>query len=185
MGHLDDLLPIRQVLVDGIAAPYAPKLNFSGAFVTLSVDPQDPSSNVANVTFVGANPRQDLALVAAQKETDQTGWVVIGARQFDPSQFDFEGLTATFTFGAILCATSGMTAQVRLYNVTDGTVVESSVLSTTALVSTALSVELEVPGDLPNSLKLYEAQLRISAGTPVPSDRAICLYAGLEALLSG
>lgn len=125
---------------------------------------------------------RDMVIVAAQKQTDLGGFVVIGSRLFDPASFGAQ-LTGV-RFSAIIAASPGVTTEVRLYNLTDSVGVDNSVLSTSANIDTALSVFLGIPADLPNSTKLYEVQIRISGGTASSTDRAICTFAGIEAITS-
>ncbi len=51
MGILDELLPIREVLVDGQTVPYAPLLDFPGATVELVEHATDPLQNKLQVTL--------------------------------------------------------------------------------------------------------------------------------------
>lgn len=134
-----------------------------------------------------AHLKQEHVLVGSLRETDQTGFVIVGGRRIDPSLFASGGgaIVRTMTFRAEAYATPGMTAQVRLFNYTDGVAVASSVLSTSSTTPAQLTVTLATPADLPNALKLYEVQLRISAGTPAQSDRAFLLHAHLDITLDG
>lgn len=75
----------------------------------------------------------------------------------------------TYTFEAILEATTGQTAEIRLYNVTDGTIVNLSTLSTSANSPTVLTVNI-VPT---TGTKIYEAQIRVT-GAPGINDGVIC-----------
>jgi len=78
--------------------------------------------------------------------------------------------SATVTFEAVFEATADQTAEVRLYNVTDGGVVGSSTLSTAANTATYSSASITLAsGD-----KIYEAQIRIINGSPGPTDGVIC-----------
>lgn len=131
--------------------------------------------------------KQEHAFVDGIQQTDQTSFVVVGGRRFNPADFAAvsAGISRVITFRAEAFATPGMTAQVRLFNFTDGVQVASTVLSTASNTPAALTAVLTVPTDLPNANKLYEAQLRISAGIPTPTDRAFLLYAGLDVSLEG
>jgi len=82
----------------------------------------------------------------------------------------------TYTFEVIVEATTGMTAEVRLYNITDAAVVSSSTLSTSANVATYVSGNITPT----SGSKVYEVQLRITAGSPTSSDGATCKSARLK-----
>ena len=121
-------------------------------------------------------------IVAGQKETDAMGYVVIGAREFDPA--NFAQLNGVIAFKGVLAATPGMTAQVLLWNKSDSVAVPGAAFATTANVPTPFAITLAVPANLPNSSKMYEVHLRISAGVPGPDDRAMCFYAAIEVALA-
>jgi hypothetical protein len=132
-----------------------------------------------------AHLKQDHVFVGSIVETDQVGFVIVGGRRVNPANYatGVGSVVRTMTFRCEMYATPGMTAQVRLFNFTDGVAVASSVLSTSSNTPAALSAVLATPADLPNALKMYEAQLRISAGTPGPTDRAFLLNAYLDITL--
>lgn len=111
---------------------------------------------------------------------------VVGARTFDPSLFlstDPGGVVRTLTFEAVLSATVGMTAALELYNADDAAVVKT--LTTTSTVPVLLTATLAEPADVPSASRLYHARLYISAGTPGPSDRAFCHFAGIKVRFTG
>lgn len=103
----------------------------------------------------------------------------IGLITFDPSAlFSTNGkVIRSIKFEAILECTSGVTGEIKLYNISVGSEVTSSLLSTSAnsptLVSSTLAIG--VAPNVPNSQQIYEIQLRISVpATPSASDRVIC-----------
>lgn len=101
--------------------------------------------------------------------TDQTS-----ADEIANTLFNSTGLTGVVRFVAVIeCATSGQTATLELYNVTDGATVSSvSTSNTTATrVSTAVL-------SLPGGEKLYGARLSRTGGTL--SDRVTCRLARFE-----
>lgn len=79
------------------------------------------------------------------------------------------------TFECVLEATPGETAEVRLYNLTDGGVVSGSLLSTSANTPTYQSASITISGD-----KLYEVQIRITSGSPGSDDGASCTNAKIR-----
>lgn len=119
------------------------------------------------------NPRPNV-VVAGVASTNQTSFVGLGVTPFDPSKFFG---TPVFTFVAMLEATTGMTAQIQLYDLTAGAVVASSVMTTTNTSTTKLA---SIALALPNTEHIYEVQIRISAGSPGASDRATCKHARID-----
>lgn len=111
-------------------------------------------------------------------------WEGIGCITFDPSDL-FDGnndLTRTILFQAVLEASPGVTAAIRLYNLTTGAVVTSSTLNTSSNTPTTVSGTLIVGSspNLPNSEQIYEIQLQISSpSSPTVSDQAICKSASI------
>jgi len=83
---------------------------------------------------------------------------------------------ATVIFEGIFEATSGQTAELRLYNVTDGGAVSGSTLTTTATSS-----DYQFAGiTLASGTKIYEAQIRITNGSPSSGDGVICSSAKIR-----
>jgi len=118
---------------------------------------------------------QTIASVASVFQTAQTSY------QTGPALVaDLTGV-ASVTFEAVLEATSGMTARVRLYNQDTASAVTDSALTTTSTTPTRVSTTLTVPADLPASLQTYLVQLQISAGSPGDADQVVCRWAALRA----
>lgn len=119
------------------------------------------------------------AAISGSQETNSSGFTAIGTAIFDPSIL-WSGntkVTRGIKFQAVLEATSGVTAEIQLYNISAGAAVTSSALSTSANIPTIVEGTLTIGAspNIPNSQQIYEVQLRISApGSPAPSDRAIC-----------
>ena len=134
-----------------------------------------------------ATLQQPAPMVVGLRETAQSSFEVVGACSFNPSTIPTgsAGITRTIAFRALIFATVGMTPQIRVFNFTDGVQVAATVLSSavTPNVPTWVTATLTVPTDLPNAEKTYEAQLRISAGVPGPTDRAFVLFAGFNVQL--
>jgi len=87
---------------------------------------------------------------------------------------------ATYTFENIVEASSSQTAEIRLYNLTDGSVVSGSTLSTSSNTPAYISVNI-TPA---SGSKIYEVQLRITNGSPSNTDGAICKSSRLKIKLS-
>lgn len=107
----------------------------------------------------------------------------LGAISFDPSAL-FAGnaqITRTIRFVAVLeCAIGGQVGTLELYNITDGGTVVSVNTSATS-PTRVVSATLTVPGNLPNSLKLYGLRLKRTSGGAV-TDLITCKLAQLEVL---
>lgn len=121
-------------------------------------------------------------LLTGVQTADSSVFAGLGALEIDPSAL-FAGnskITLTVQFRALVEATTGVTAEIRLYNLNLGYVVSGSTLTTSSNVPDLLTATLTVGSapDLRNESQKYELQLRISApGSPGASDRAICKMA--------
>jgi len=76
----------------------------------------------------------------------------------------------TFKFEVIFEATAGQTAEIRLYNITDGYVVSGSTLTTTSSYSDYKTVLVSLPA---YNAK-YETQIRIQNVSPAANDGVLC-----------
>lgn len=113
------------------------------------------------------------------------GGIAIGTIAFDPSAY-FAGNSQTerkIAFQAILEVTTGVTAEIKLYNldtaqVVTGSTLTSSVTSPTRVISSSFTIGASPL--VPNTLQTYEIQLRISnPAVPGGGDFAICKGAHL------
>lgn len=120
------------------------------------------------------------SIVSGAQQVNVSTFTGIGAIVFDPSVVVGGGITST-ELDMLVEGTAGVTAEIRLYNITDGVPISGTTLDTSANSPTELSVTLNVGTDIPNSKKIYEVQLRISApGSPGVNDRAICKFAAFQ-----
>lgn len=128
------------------------------------------------LAFILANigAPSEAAFVAGRQATDLTTEQSISFRSFDPSIYNTTD--RVITFRAWLRVTSGATATLELYNVTDGATVHT--FTSTSAVGEEKSQVLTVPANLPNSSKNYELRLRRTGG--LAGDVAECFFAGLE-----
>ena len=118
---------------------------------------------------------EEIAISAGTLNSEETTPVGQSVINFDPSTLVAAsgGLTRTIRLQVVLWATTGMTAEVLLYNLTDGAVVAGTTLTTANTRPTFFeTADLPVPGTLPNAARVYELRLRISAGVPGPTSRA-------------
>ena len=113
---------------------------------------------------------------------DTTTFSGIGAIIFNPASI-FAGntkITRTLKFQTIIEATTGVTTEIRLYNISTGAAVTGTTLTTTAVIPTLVESTLTIGAspNLPNSQQIYEIQLRISLpASPGVTDLAICKLA--------
>lgn len=107
--------------------------------------------------------------IAGLASASTSSFTVVGRFQLDASAFP---PGTSFAFQAILEATPGQTAELRLYNVTDAGAISGSTLSTSNATPTLVSVSVSLPA----GSKMYEAQLRLSSA-PAAADRATCTRA--------
>lgn len=122
----------------------------------------------------------DYSIVNGTQQINVTTFTVIGAIIFDPSIVTQTGISSV-KLDMVAWATSGVTAEIRLYNITDGAPVAGTTLTTSTNSPTELSVTLLVGTAIPNSSKIYEVQLRISIpSSPGVNDRALCTFAAFK-----
>lgn len=100
-------------------------------------------------------------VVAGAQQVASTGYQLVSSFTFNAA--DYSG--ASFTLAAMLRTTSALvTAQLRLYNLTDLVVVGADPLLTSTSPDPELkTVALASPADLPAGLRTYELQLKKSA----------------------
>lgn len=111
----------------------------------------------------------ERSLVAGIETVGVTGFQAIGGTvALNPDDF----LNGSATWKAVISTTDGAdAAEIRLYNLTLGTAVAGSTLSTTALTPTEVSAGVT----LASGSNLYEAQLRLqTTGSP---NQATCVQA--------
>ena len=138
------------------------------------VGPTGPTG-IGSTGPTGLAGPQNITLLTGVNQTYLTNQS-IGSFVLDAYEYTNTGLN-TFTFQAILaCTTSGETASLALYNLTDGLLVTT--LSTTAQVQTLMSVTLTSPTNLPGSQKLYNLQLTgIGSSITYP---VLCTFCGFK-----
>jgi len=114
----------------------------------------------------------DIYGVAGAEAASGTGWTVVGSLYLDPALFPVSGRTTTFFVH--LAATSGMTAEAKLFNVTDGVDVAGSTVTTTSGAPERKTVAVTLPA----LGKLYSVQIRLAGGTT--NDRSMCTSGGVK-----
>lgn len=112
------------------------------------------------------------------------GYQTLGGTLLNPSAF-FSGnseVTRSITFDAVIYGTSGVTAEIVLYNVTDAVVVSDTLLNSSGSTSPIkVSANLQVGDNIDNSEKHYEIQMRISEPEfPSIGNFAFCSYAAIN-----
>lgn len=112
-----------------------------------------------------------INMINGIQSTGEVTWQVIGAVLFNKNDYTRDGYTTTVTFRVILETTSGLTGYARLYNLTAGSPLASSVVSTTS--SSSVMLTADITADVPGSSQLYEVQIELS-GSPLPTDQVIC-----------
>lgn len=116
-------------------------------------------------------------IVSTVVEIDTEGFSGIGNIVFNPAVL-FDGnskITRTIQLRVLLSASTGVTGELKLYNLTLGADVTSSTLSSNDASPTQYTATLTPGGNIPNSSNVYELQLRISSpAEPSPGDYAIC-----------
>lgn len=120
-----------------------------------------------NPTFIDGY--SDLTISANTAQSLGTGsntFSSIGAININSVYYE----SSIFIFESVIQATTGQTAEIRLYNLTDGSVVVGSTLSTTNTSLTKVSAIVILSGE-----KIYEAQIRITNSSPAETDGVYCL----------
>ena len=122
--------------------------------------------------FIPRLPARSIIPGALDKSTVQASFVAVGTLSFDPTAF-FAGssqILRAIVFDTLVAVdpVGGLGLEIRLFNVTDGEVVTSTLLtSTSSVVERKVSVALTVggaAGNIKNGLRIYEVQLRRTGG---------------------
>lgn len=118
-------------------------------------------------------------IVSNVTQIDSATFTSIGTLIFDPSTI-FDGndkITRTIQLKTLLHASTGVTTEIKLYNVTLAADVTSTTSSSTDTSPTEYISTLTVGGNIANSAAIYELQLRISFPViPSPGDYAFCSF---------
>lgn len=113
--------------------------------------------------------------------------VAVGRKTFNPAAYDIVTATGrTITFHAILEVTGGFDIEASLYNLSAGSVVNNTTLTTnspTPVEIVSIPLVVAPSPNLPNSLQLYQVQFRL-VGVPGPLDLATISGAWLEVMYS-
>lgn len=152
-----------------LAAPVAGTFRYflevicnGAAWAIMSATPQDPA----------VVPRErSFPMVSGIQSNGTTFFMRAGTVRVDTSRMPAAGQVR---FRAILEASTGMTAECQLYNLTDAAIVAGSLLSTS---STTPDFQQAVV-TLPSGIKDYEAQIRMQS-SGVPGDIVSCSMADL------
>lgn len=127
--------------------------------------------------------KESFPLVSGDQDVNINTYTSIGVRSFDPSAiFDsFTHLTRTITFKAIVSCTSGVSLSILLYDLTGGSAVSGTTLTSSSNTPEEVSATLTPGGNIQNSNRLYEVQLKITVPvTAGASDRATCKSAEIQ-----
>jgi hypothetical protein len=120
--------------------------------------------------------------VSGAQSTGTTAFTGIGLIRFNPNHYFPTldgGSTKRIKFKAYLESTNGLTAQIRLYDLTSASVVTSSTLSTSSATPVLLS-SVDISGNLAAGAEHdYEVQIAL-VGSPTAGDQATCKMAQLE-----
>jgi len=125
-------------------------------------------------TWYAQGIRRDIyerTIVGGLESTQEVGFTSVGTTHLDLG--DLVNVTRV-QFQAII-ETSGSSdpAEIRLFNITTGSLVANSLLSTTGTLATLVSTDIVLPG----GLNIYEAQLRV--GVASTTSRVSCKQAQL------
>jgi hypothetical protein len=117
-----------------------------------------------------AKNSQTFPIVSGSQTWNLNTFLRIGTLSLDPTKYP--GFT-TAKFQAIIEATGTKTAEIQLYNSTDGGIVAGSVLSAPATAPTLV----EATVTLPSALKTYEVHLRMTTVDAPNLDSGTCTSA--------
>ena len=136
---------------------------------------QDASTNVLLDAYLrwlkaAAKNAQAFTIVGGSQPNNLNTPKRVGTLSIDPTKYPSY---ATAKFQAIIEATGTKTAEVSLYNVTDGGVVASSTLTATSTNPTLV----EATVTLPSAAKLYEVRVRLTTVSVPNTDIATCTCA--------
>ena len=121
-------------------------------------------------TKKAAKNAQAFPVVSGAQSHNLATFRRIGTLQIDPTKYPGY---AQAKFQAIIEASGSKTAEIQLYNTTDGGIVSGSVLDVTSNSPTLVDATVT----LPSSLKAYEAQLRMTTVSSPNTDSVICTCA--------
>lgn len=112
------------------------------------------------------------AIAQGEFSNNTNTFLTIGSTLFDPSAYfnSNDAITRTINLIVLSRVSEGVTGQFRLYNVTDGSPIVStltSVTDATHLSTASSTISLSIPAELSNSAKIYELQIRIDDPDPV------------------
>ena len=119
----------------------------------------------------------NINIVSGIQSSGDTAWSAIGAINFAKNDYTRDGYTTTVNFRAILETTSGLTGSIRLYNLTAGSPLATSLMSTAS--SSPVLLSSDITSEAYATSQLYEIQIKLT-GSPLPTDQIICKLADLS-----
>lgn len=137
--------------------------NPSGSFSTVKDRLENIESEINQIELTGNN--QPVIIPFCYNEiVESDGYIIIGARDFDPSIYGPEGRQITFVT-SIYTSNSSVSAELLLFNKTDGYAVMGTEIESNSLEPDKFKINLSVPDDLSNTEKRYEVHLRMSTAS--------------------
>jgi hypothetical protein len=152
-------------------------VNSSGTFDTVAERLDDIELNILQLQNAD---RIIIPLAINASVQSNTAYTVIGGDEFNPADYLEAGRQIIFV-ARISTIDTSVSADIRLFNVTDNTSVSSTEFSTLSDVTVRNEAILSVPTDLPNEEKTYEVQLK--QGT-LSANPVFCIKAELHIILS-
>lgn len=152
-------------------------INASGAFNTVA----ERLDNIEAQILQLQNADKIIIPLAINASVQlNTTYTVIGGDEFNPADYPSDGRQIVFVARVNTINTS-ISADIRLFNVTDNASVASTEFSTLSATTVRNETILSVPTDLPNSEKTYEVQLKQGTLSTSP---VFCVKAELHVILS-
>lgn len=159
-----------EFIEQGFSISYSPA-NFTPTNGTIDGYFEGVDDALVGGTGIGPNT---LTITSTTQTTQTTGWQVLSAFEFDPTEYDGY---STIEFRALIETTNASDdAEIRLFNLDTATVVGGSTISTTSTSTTLVSVD--ITNEIDTSSSIYEVQLRLAVtGSP---NSAICKRAEIR-----
>lgn len=180
-GYISGNFEVGEGLIfnEQLTAPYDPSITGTEGLLWVRNDEQIIFTNQSGIDTVlgggsgGIGPNT-LTVTSTTQTTQTTGWTVISAFEFDPTEYDGY---SNIEFRALIETTNASdAAQIRIYNLDTSSEVPGSLLSTTSISTDLVSVDITDVIDISSSI--YEVQ--ISLATTGSPNTCICKRAEIR-----
>ncbi len=141
---------------------------YARATVTVDQKGRITSASAATTGLIGTSGDTIVRNVhgAGRDDNDTVTPKVCGAFAFNPAEYALGGTTMTLKFRAVAAPGNALvTGRVKLFNATDSVDVVTLAFTGSTATTVVDSATLTVPGDIPNSQKVYEVHVYVDSHT--------------------